>query len=268
MLPRPRGDGMLGAIAGDIIGSVYEFHPIKRVDFPLFGTRSQWTDDTVLTIAVAETLLTGRPYRETIREFALENSDAGFGGMFRQWFTTQGSKPYNSFGNGSAMRVSPVGWAFQTLERTLAEAQDSAEVTHNHPEGIKGAQSVAVAIFLARQGAGQTDIRDALETRFGYDLHRTYKDIQPSCSFDETCQRSVPEALICVLTSTSFEDAVRRAVALGGDADTQAAIAGSIAEALYGGVPAEIAREACARLTPQFTLILNAFQEKYHIPRS
>jgi ADP-ribosylglycohydrolase len=258
---------MLGAIAGDIIGSVYEFHPIKKVDFPLFGKRSQWTDDTVLTMAVAETLLTGRPYRETIREFALADSDAGFGGMFRQWFTMPGSKPYNSFGNGSAMRVSPVGWAFETLERTLAEAQDSAEVTHNHPEGIKGAQSVAAAIFLARQGAGQTDIRDALETRFGYNLHRTYEDIQPSCSFDETCQRSVPEALICVLTSTSFEDAVRRAVALGGDADTQAAIAGSIAEALYGGVPAEIAKEARARLTPQFTLILDTFQEKYHIPR-
>jgi len=143
---------MLGAIAGDIIGSVYEFHPIKTMDFPLFSKRSVWTDDTVLTLAVAETLLTGRPYKETMREFALENSDAGFGGMFRQWFTTQGSKPYNSFGNGSAMRVSPVGWAFDTLEETMAEAQRSAEVTHNHPEGIKGAQSVAAAIFLARKG--------------------------------------------------------------------------------------------------------------------
>jgi ADP-ribosylglycohydrolase len=259
---------MLGAIAGDIIGSVYEFHPIKSMDFPLFSKRSEWTDDTVLTIAVAETLLTGRPYEKTMREFALENSDAGFGGMFRQWFTTPGLKPYNSFDNGSAMRVSPVGWAFDTLEETLAEAQRSAEVTHNHPEGIKGAQSVAAAIFLARQGASQADIRDALETRFGYNLHRTYEDIQPSCSFDETCQRSVPEALICVLTATSFEDAVRRAVALGADADKQAAIAGSVAEALYGGVPKEIAREAHARLTPQFIRILDAFQDKYHIPRS
>ncbi len=259
---------MLGAIAGDIIGSVYEFHPIKSMDFPLFSKRSEWTDDSVLTLAVAETLLTGRPYKETMREFALANSDAGFGGMFRQWFTTQGSQPYNSYGNGSAMRVSPVGWAFNTLEETLAEAQRSAEVTHNHPEGIKGAQSVAAAIFLARQGAVQTDIRDVLETRFGYNLHRTYEDIQPSCTFDETCQRSVPEALICVLTATSFEDTVRRAVALGGDADTQAAIAGSIAEALYGGVPADIAKEARARLTPQFIRILDAFQEKYHIPRT
>jgi ADP-ribosylglycohydrolase len=150
--PDLRRDGILEAVAGDIIGSVYEFHPIKSTDFPLFGKRSEWTDDSVLTMAVAETLLTDRPYKETMREFALENSDAGFGGMFRQWFTTQGSKPYNSFGNGSAMRVSPVGWAFQTLDETLAEAQRSAEVTHNHPEGIKGAQSVAAATFLARKG--------------------------------------------------------------------------------------------------------------------
>jgi ADP-ribosylglycohydrolase len=259
---------MLGAVAGDIIGSVYEFHPIKTQQFPLFSPGSEWTDDTVLTMAVAETLLTGRPYEETLREFVLANPDAGFGGMFRQWFNTPGAKPYNSFGNGSAMRVSPVGWAFDTLERTLAEAKSSAEVTHNHPEGIKGAQAVAAAIFLARQGAGQTDIRNVLETRFGYNLHRTWEDIQPACSFDETCQRSVPEALICVLTSMSFEGAVCRAVALGGDADTQAAIAGSVAEALYGGVPALIARETRARLTPQFIGILDAFQDKYNVPRS
>jgi ADP-ribosylglycohydrolase len=169
---------MLGAVAGDIIGSVYEFHPIKSMDFPLFGKRSAWTDDTVLTIAVAETLLTGRPYKETMREFALENSHAGFGGMFKRWFTTQGSKPYSSFGNGSAMRVSPVGWAFGTLEKTLAEAQDSAEVAHNHPEGIKGAPSVAAAIFLARKGATQADIRDALKQQVGYDLHRAFTSLQ------------------------------------------------------------------------------------------
>ncbi|MCE5192612.1 MAG: ADP-ribosylglycohydrolase family protein [Candidatus Cryosericum sp.] len=259
---------MLGAVAGDIIGSVYEFDPTKRTDFSLFSKHSSFTDDTVLTMAVAESLLTGRPYQETLREFALAYPDRGFGSMFWQWFTTPGARPYNSFGNGSAMRVSPVGWAFNTLEETMAEAQRSAEVTHNHPEGIKGAQSVAAAIFMARQGLSQSEIRDALETRFGYNLHRTYEEIQPSCSFDETCQRSVPEALICVLGSTSFEDAIRRAVALGADADTQAAIAGSVAEALYGGVPKEIAREARARLTLQFIDILDAFQEKYHIARA
>src|SRR5450759_4747791 len=149
---------MLGAVAGDIIGSVYEFHAIKSIDFPLFSKGSAWTDDTVLTMAVAQTLLTGRPYEETLREFALEHPDAGFGGRFRQWFTTPGSKPYNSFGNGSAMRVSPVGWAFDTLEETLEEAQRSAEVTHNHPEGIKGAQATAAAIFLARQGTSQITV--------------------------------------------------------------------------------------------------------------
>jgi len=259
---------MLGAVAGDIIGSVYEFHPIKRMDFPLFSPRSEFTDDTVLTMAVAETLLTGLPYEETLREFALAYPDAGFGEMFWQWFNTPGAKPYNSFGNGSAMRVSTVGWARDTLEVTLVEAACSAEPTHNHPEGIKGAQAVAAAIFLARKGAGQTDIRDTIEARFGYDLHRTWEQIPPSCSFDETCQRFVPEALICVLGSTSFEDAIRRAVALGADADTQAAIAGGVAEALYGGVPSEIATEARARLTPQFIQILDAFQEKYNLPRS
>jgi ADP-ribosylglycohydrolase len=256
---------MLGAIAGDIIGSVYEFHPIKRMTFPLFSAGSAWTDDTVLTMAVAQTLLTGRPYEETLRAFALAHPDAGFGGMFARWFTTPGSGPYNSFGNGSAMRVSPVGWAFDTLEETLAEVERSAAVTHNHPEGIKGAQATAAAIFLARQGSSQTGIRDALEQRFGYDLHRSYEEIQPPCTFDETCQRSVPEALICALTGTSFEDTIRCAVALGGDADTQAAIAGAVAEALYGGVPQEIATEVRARLTPQFTRILDAFQEEYHI---
>ncbi|MHB8106315.1 MAG: ADP-ribosylglycohydrolase family protein [Candidatus Cryosericum sp.] len=259
---------MLGAVAGDIIGSVFEFHAIKSMDFPLFSQDSTWTDDTVLTMAVAQTLLTGRPYEETLREFALEHPDAGFGGMFTQWFTTPGSKPYNGFGNGSAMRVSPVGWAFDTLEETLEEAQRSAEVTHNHPEGIKGAQATAAAIFFARQGTSQIVIRDVLEARFGYNLHRAYEDIQASSSFDETSQRSVPEALICALTSMNFEGAVCRAIALGGDADTQAAIAGSVAEALYGGVPASIAREVRTRLTPQFIGILDAFQEKYRIPHS
>ncbi len=259
---------MLGAIAGDIIGSVYEFHPIKTQQFPLFSGRSEWTDDTVLTMAVAQTILTGQPYAETIRAFGLQHPGAGYGGRFAHWLMTPDAGPYNSWGNGSAMRVSPVGWVFDTLEETLAEAQRSAVVTHDHPEGIKGAQATAAAIFLARKGSTQAEIRDALEQRFGYDLHRSYEDIQPGCSFDESCQRSVPEALICVLTATSFEDTIRRAVALGGDADTQAAIAGSVAEALYGGVPADIVVEARRRLAPQFIGILDAFQKRYGIPHS
>ena len=164
--PDIRRNGMLGAVAGDIIGSVYEFHPAMSMDFPLLSEGSAWTDDTVLTMVVAEALQKGRPYEETLREFALEHPDAGFGGRFRQWFTTPGSKPYNSFGNGSAMRVSPVGWAFDTLEETLEEAQRSADVTDNHPEGIKGAQSVVAAIFVTRQGGTQTDIRDAFQGKY------------------------------------------------------------------------------------------------------
>jgi len=259
---------MLGAVAGDIVGSIYEFNPVKSLDFPLFTPESCWTDDTVLTMAVAEALLTGRPYGETIRAFARKHPNAGYGSMFVRWFTSAGAGPYSSFGNGSAMRVSPVGWAFGTLEETLAEAKRSAEVTHNHPEGIKGAQAVAAAIFLARTGMDRDEVRAELEGRFGYNLHRPWEEIQPGYSFDETCQGSVPEALICVLSSTSFEDALRRAVALGGDADTQAAIAGSVAEAMYGGVPATIATEARARLTPRFDSIVTTFQETYDLPWS
>jgi len=259
---------MLGAVAGDIVGSVYEFNPTKSLDFPLFTRESCWTDDTVLTMAVAEAILTGRPYAETIRAFAREHPHAGYGGFFIQWYQSDNPAPYNSFGNGSAMRVSPVGWAFGTLEETLAEAKRSAEVTHNHPEGIKGAQSVAAAIFLARTGTERDMVRAELEGRFGYNLHRPWEEVQRGYSFDETCQGSVPEALICALTSVSFEDALRRAVALGGDADTQAAIAGSVAEALYGGVPAAIATEARARLTPRFDSIVTTFQETFDLPWS
>lgn len=258
---------MLGAIVGDIVGSVYEGRgkAIKTLDFPLFSQYSHWTDDTVLTIAVADALLHGHPYGETIRAYALAHPHAGYGHQFKQWFYTPGAGPYNSYGNGSAMRVSPVGWAFETLEETLAEARRSAEVTHNHPEGIKGAQAVAAAIFLARKGSTQAGIREALEERFGYDLHRTYEEIQPSYAFDSSCQGSVPEALTCALTSTSFEDAVRRAIALGGDADTQGAIAGSVAEALYGGVPTGIGKEARSRLSSEFVVILDEFRERHPV---
>ena len=264
---RQKGENMLGAIVGDMVGSVYEGRgkAIKTLGFPLFSQYSHWTDDTVLTVAVADSLLNGRPYGETIRAYALGHPHAGYGHRFGQWFHTPGAGPYNSYGNGSAMRVSPVGWAFETLEETLAEARRSAGVTHSHPEGIKGAQSVAAAIFLARKGSTRAGIREALEQRFGYDLHRTYEEIQPSYAFDSSCQGSVPEALICALTSTSFEDAVRRAVALGGDADTQGAIAGSVAEALYGGVPTGIVKEARARLSPEFTIILDEFRERYPV---
>lgn len=239
---------MWGAIAGDVIGSVYEARPVKRTDFPLFSRASRFTDDTVLTVATAEVLLDGGDYREAYQRYFARYPDSGFGGMFVQWAAAGAADAYNSFGNGSAMRVSPVGWACDTLDAVLAEAERSAAVTHDHPEGIKGAQAVAAAVFLARAGHSKDALRRRIADLFGYDLERRLADIRPRYGFDVTCQGSVPEALIAFLESSDFESAIRNAVSLGGDADTQAAIAGSVAEACYGGVPAAIREEVERRL--------------------
>jgi ADP-ribosylglycohydrolase len=228
---------MIGAIAGDIIGSVYEFGRIKTKVFPLFDPGCDFTDDSVLTVAVARAILDGRPYGEVVREFGRHYPGAGYGGMFARWLDSDEPCPYNSFGNGSAMRVSPVGFAFACREDVLREAGKSAEFTHNHPEGIKGAQATALAIYLARTGAAKDDIRREIGDGFGYNLDRTLEAIRPGYGFDETCQRTVPEAIIAFLESDSWEDAVRNAVSLGGDSDTLACITGGIAEAFYGGVP-------------------------------
>jgi ADP-ribosylglycohydrolase len=230
---------MLGAIAGDVIGSVYEWDRIKSTDFPLFDPESHFTDDTVLTIAVARCLLDGDDYVAAFHDAHSLYPDAGWGGMFNQWAWLKQTKPYNSLGNGSAMRVSPIGFAFDSLEETLNEAARSAAVTHNHPEGIKGAQATAAAMWLARHGHDQHSIRRELESRFAYNLSRSLNDIRPTYSFDETCPGSVPEAIIAFLESTSYEDAIRKAISLGGDADTQACIAGGIAQAFYSGLPAQ-----------------------------
>jgi ADP-ribosylglycohydrolase len=213
---------MIGAIAGDIIGSVHEFHPIKTKTFSLFGNGNTFTDDTVLTVAVADAILTGWDYGVVIAEYAERYPKAGYGGSFRQWVRSWDRKPYGSFGNGSAMRVSPVGWAFDNVRDVLREARRSAEVTHNHPEGIKGAQATALAVFLARTGTSKAKIKAEIQKRFGYDLNRTLDQIRPDYEFDVTCQGSAPEAIIAFLESDSYEDAVRNAVSLGGDADTQA----------------------------------------------
>ena len=244
---------MLGAIAGDVIGSVYERRPVKRTDFPLFAAGSRFTDDTVLTVATMEALLEGGDYEGAYRRWARRYPRAGYGGTFRKWIWDPGMGPYGSFGNGSAMRVSPVGWACSDAAGVLAEAERSAAVTHNHPEGIRGAQAVALAVFLARSGVGREDIRGEIAGRFGYDLRRTVEQIRPGYRFDVTCQGSVPEAIIAFLDSEDTEHAIRLAVSLGGDADTQAAIAGSIAEAFYGGVPAEIAGGVCDRVPAELS---------------
>jgi ADP-ribosylglycohydrolase len=257
---------MIGAIAGDIIGSVCEGRPIKRKAFPLFSPASHFTDDTVLTVAVADALLYGHAYRGALKAYYRRYPDRGFGGSFALWAASDAIEPYGSYGNGAAMRVSPVAWARASLEAVLAEARASAEVTHNHPEGVKGAQATAAAVFLARSGADKGAIRDYLEGQFGYDLHRRLDEIRPAYDFDVSCQGSVPEAIIAFLESSGFEDAVRNAVSLGGDSDTQACIAGGIAEAFYGGVPDDIQRAVAEELDVDLADVTRAFCERFGLP--
>jgi ADP-ribosylglycohydrolase len=259
---------MLGAIAGDIIGSVHEGTGTKHVDFPLFVQGSRFTDDTVLTVAVADCLMTGSPYVDKFHEYTREYPNSGYGLSFIHWVLAGRREPYNSWGNGSAMRVSPVAFAFQTLEEVIAEARASAEVTHNHPEGIRGAQATAAATFLARQGASKKEIRDIAEQRFGYDLSRAIADIRETYTFDVSCQGTVPQAITAFLESDSYEQAIRLAISLGGDADTLACITGGIAAAFYGGVPDHIATRAWALLDNRLRERVSLFCNTYRIPLS
>jgi len=250
---------MIGAIAGDIIGSIYEQSPIKTKDFPLFDPRCRFTDDSVLTIAVADAILAGWPYGISIREIGRRYPDAGYGGSFFRWLHSDDPQPYNSWGNGAAMRVSPVGFAFDTEKDVLYQAKKTAEITHNHPEGIKGAQAAALAVFLARTGHDKADIRKQITRRFEYDLDRTVDKIRPAYAFDISCQGTVPEAIIAFLDSVSYEDAVRNAVSLGGDSDTLACITGAIAEAFYGTVPTFIRTKVKDLLPPDLWAITDQF---------
>ena len=256
---------MLGAIAGDIIGSVHEYRGTKTTDFPLFDADCRFTDDTVLTVAVADSLMTGRPYAVTFREYFREYPTAGYGMRFTFWAASEDQRPYNSWGNGSAMRVSPVAYVLDTLERVLAESKRSAEVTHNHPEGIRGAQATALAVFLARKGETKKTIKETLEHQFHYNLSERLDDIRPSYRFDESCQKTVPPALIAFLESSSYEEAVRNAISLGGDADTLACIAGAIAEAHYGRVPRDIAASALALLDDRLRRVTLRFCERFNV---
>ena len=254
---------MLGAIAGDIIGSVYEYQPIKSEEFPLFGPGNRFTDDTVMTVAVAHAILEGIDYAAALKSFGRRYPDAGYGGSFMRWIFEDAVLPYNSWGNGAAMRVSPIGMAFDSVARVLREAQLSAEVSHNHPEGIKGAQATALAVFLARSGATKETIRHEITGRFGYDLNRTVADVRPRYGFDVSCQGSVPEALIAFLDSRDYEDTVRKAVSLGGDSDTLACIAGGIAEAFYREIPPVIADSARLLLPEEFLAVIDRFTRMY-----
>jgi len=231
---------MIGALAGDIIGSAFEHDSTKSKNFALLQPDTRFTDDSVLTVAVARAILENGDYGDAIREIGRRYPRAGYGLHFYHWMMMGETEPYNSFGNGSAMRVSPVGFAFDEEEKVLSEARRSAEVSHNHPEGIKGAQATALAILLARKGCGKDEIKQEIQSRFGYDLKRSLAEIRPTYEFDVTCQGSVPEAITAFLESTSYEDAVRNAISLGGDSDTQACIAGGIAQAHYGMPPVAI----------------------------
>jgi ADP-ribosylglycohydrolase len=252
---------MIGAVAGDMIGSPYERYPTKSKGI---GVKvSSFTDDTVLTIAVADLILNDSDCADTIKRYAQKYHNLPYGGTFRQWFNSRTSEPYYSFGNGSAMRVSPVGFAYNSVEDVLFHAKRTAEVTHNHPEGIKGAQSTALAIFMARQGAEKEEIRKEIAARFAYDLNRTVDEIRPGYSFDVSCQGSVPESIIAFLDSDSFLDAIKTAISLGGDADTMACITGGIAQAWYKKIPKKVVTAVREKLAPDLREILDRFNETY-----
>ena len=260
---------MLGAVLGDIIGSPYEFdwNNIKSTDFPLFCERSQFTDDTVMTLAVAEGLMNGFGDRlateieivNSMQKYGKMYLNAGYGTRFLDWINSPEPKPYASFGNGSAMRVSAVAWMYDHLDQVEDYALISARVTHDHPEGIKGAQATAAAIFLARKGMGKSGIRGYIEQKYGYDLHRALDEIRPGYHHVESCQETVPEALTAFLDGRSFEDTLRKAVSLGGDSDTLAAISGSVAEAFYG-IPEDLLCQALALLDKPLLEIVERWQ--------
>jgi len=253
---------MIGAIAGDVIGSVYEWNNIKTKQFDLFSPDCCFTDDTVLTVALAESILTDADYASLMRAYYRRYPDAGYGGFFQRWARAHECQPYNSWGNGAAMRISSVGFAFNTLDEVLVRAAEYTAVTHNHPEGIKGAQATAAAIFLARTGSTKANIKQYTVANFHYDLSRSVDEIRPTYRFDESCQGTVPQAIVCFLESTDFEDAIRNAISLGGDSDTLACITGGIAQAQYG-VPTAIADRAMSILDENLRGVTARFMSGY-----
>ena len=253
---------MIGALAGDIIGSVYEWNNIKTREFELFSPDCFFTDDSILTVALADTILTGTPYRENLKKFTRLYPKGGYGGRFSRWAFSGETEPYNSWGNGAAMRISPAGWAYGDLETVLEKAEEFTAVTHNHPEGIKGGQATAAVVFLARTGETREAIRKYVEEEFGYDLSRTVEEIRPGYTFDESCQGTVPPALRAFLEAEDFEDAIRAAVSLGGDTDTVACITGAAAGAFFG-VPGEIGEKVYSILDRRLGEITREFTARY-----
>ncbi|MEE0776483.1 MAG: ADP-ribosylglycohydrolase family protein [Bacillota bacterium] len=257
---------MLGAMIGDIVGSIYEFEPIKTKEFPFWGQGCFFTDDTVMTAAVAKALLESCDLDHSeirsalirnMQEFGALYPNAGYGLRFERWLCSEDPQPYNSWGNGSAMRVSSAGWLCHNLEETMTLARLSAEVTHNHPEGVKGAQAVAAAIYLLRTGKTKQEVKRYIQGIFQYDFRKKLVQIRPDYGFEASCQRSVPQAMTAFWESESFEDCIRNAISLGGDSDTLGAIAGSLAEAYYG-IPEDLKHEGMRRLDER---ILSVYQD-------
>ena len=252
---------MKGAIIGDIIGSVYEFHNIKTKAFPLWSPAGKFTDDSVMTVAVADAIMSGRPFGEVLHEYGRKYPVRGYGGRFHSWLYNDHPKPYDSFGNGSAMRVSPCAYlAKGNREQALTWATASAVCTHNHPEGVKGAMAITDCILMAQDHRPKDEFKSLAEHLYGYDMNFTIDEIRPTFSFDETCQGTVPQAIECFLESHDFESAIRIAISLGGDSDTIANITGGIAEAYYG-VPKEMKAAAMEILTEEMRKVVNAMYE-------
>ena len=253
---------MLGAVIGDIVGSVYEANPIKSKDFVFFQPDMTFTDDTVCTLAVADCLLSGGSFDRYLRGYVRSYPDRGYGQMFLEWAFADNAPAYGSWGNGAAMRVAPVAYAADTLEAALDLARLSAEVSHDHPEAIKGTQAVAASVFLALSGESEAEIRCHIIDRFGYDLDTTVDAIRPGYNFDVSCLGTVPPAIICALEAEDFEDAIRNAISLGGDSDTLACIAGGIAEALYG-IPSPLGQEGLSRLPLELLEVIRRFDDTF-----
>ena len=254
---------MIGAIAGDIIGSVYEWNNIKTKDFVLFSDQCFFTDDSILTIALADSILQSTPYVNNLKRFYYWYPNGGYGSSFHQWALDKNSEPYNSWGNGAAMRISPVGYVYNDLDIVLEKAEEFTRITHNHPEGIKGGQATAAAIFLSRTGKSKALIKEYIETKFQYDLSKHVDEIRQSYTFDVSSQGTVPQAIRAFIDSVDFEDALRTAVSLGGDTDTLACITGGIAQAFYRGVPESIQSKVYAILDKRLGKITQDFMGQY-----
>ena len=267
---------MLGSIIGDIIGSKHEgyYNRIKSTDFELFDKSSKFTDDTVMTIAVADWLMRDPKHQRAtlvkiMQTYGRMYPSAGFSHATKAWLNCDEPQPYGSFTNGAAMRVSPIGWAFENLEETLEVAKRSAEVSHNSEQGIAAAQAVSAAVFMARHQASKAEIKTFIEEHFHYDLNHTIEEIRPHYDFDCSCEGSVPEALMAFLDGEDYESVIRLAVSLGGDSDTQACIAGGIAEAYYGSIPKEIIKNAVHHLPSHFRKVITDFAiaTEYRLPK-